>query len=309
MILANPQQLLKGMTTTFLEALMLAPDNLVGRLATYVSSNSDHEDYSWLGDVQQVTEFVDEVQFSGLSETAARGFLGTNKKFTGGLQVKRDDLSDEKTGGLALRIRDLATRAAMHADEQLAALLVAGTSTLGYDGDNLFSATHPARASAPAQSNLISQTGVTTAAVAADLNSALSALYGMLDEAGLPANRSYRKFFIIYPPAINKAMMEAVTAPVIAQTSNVQFSNVGFDLIAEPLISTASGGDDGDFYVGIQDAPVRGLIYQDREPVSFEALEAGSGSDLAFTKEVYSYKVRKRSVALPGRWQRIVKVQ
>jgi hypothetical protein len=39
--------------------------------------------------------------------------------------------------------------------------------------------------------------------------------------------------------------------------------------------------------------------------VSFEALESG---DEAFKREVYSYKVRKRSVAGYGRPQRMVRV-
>ena len=41
---------------------------------------------------------------------------------------------------------------------------------------------------------------------------------------------------------------------------------------------------------------------------SWEEPEEDSGSDEVMDQEVYKYKVRMRSKALPGRWQRIVKV-
>jgi phage major head subunit gpT-like protein len=308
MIVAAPSQLLKGLQALFIEQLAAEPESLVAKIATYVSSNSDKEDYAWLGEVAQLEEFVDEVHFEGLSDT---NYELRNKKFTGGLQVKRDDLADEKTGGIAMRIRDLASRAARHANKQLIDALINGDVDApvaqgggrGYDGVPFFYNAHPARGKqTTTQSNLVTATGTTTAATATDIASALAALINMLDEANEPLNEGAQRFFIVYPPAMQKPIAEAVTAGIIAQTSNVQFSGDSFDLIKQPRLTA---DDTADYYVGIADTPVRGLVYQDREPVSFEALEDG---DEAFKRELYSYKVRKRSVAGYGRWQRLVKV-
>lgn len=303
MIVYGPSQLEKGFKALFIEQLASEPEDLLVREATtLVSSDSDHEDYAWLGEVASLSEFVDEVQFEGLSDAS---YALINKKYVGGLAVKRDDLADEKTGGLALRIRDLAQRASRYRSKLLVDALIAGTSTVCYDADNFFSATHPKRGKQTAtQSNIVTQTGTTTALVQADLASAIAALYNFVDEAVEPLNESFSRLFICYPPALHKPIAEAVLAGVVSQTSNVQFSSESFSLIRQPRLTSTSAAN---FYVGISDALVRGLIYQDREPVSFEAQE-GPDSDSAFLREVYRYKVRMRGRAGYGRWQRMIKV-
>jgi len=313
MINALPQQLRKDVRSTFIEALDAgAATPLLDMCATYLQSQSDREDYAWLDEVPNLVQFVDEVQFQSLAETAAAGFAAINVKYTGGLSFKRDDLADEKTGGMAMRIKDLAARAMMHADYMLADLLIAGTSAdlvadgggQCYDGGALFSASHSARGSSGSQSNLLTGTGTTTAQCQADLNSAIAALYNLKDFSGKPVNRGFKQFCIVYPPALNKALSEAVGAEVVSQTSNVQFRNKQITMVQEPLLTADS---ETDYYLCIADAPVRGIIYQEREGVSLEAQE-NPDSDDAFKREVYNYKVRKRAVAIPGQWRRIVKI-
>jgi len=298
-ILANPIQLQRGLRNVFIEALMANSPLLLPSIATYLSSDGDRENLAWLGDVQGVSEFLGEVQFDGLSEAS---FEAINKKYTGGIQVKRDDLADEKTGGIAIRIQDLARRAVQYWDEMLVDVLVNGATYESYDSNALFSATHPARGSSGVQSNLVSYSGSSTANAQTDIGASIAALSNMLDEAGKPCNRGFRSIYVLAPPALSKPISEAVTAGVVANTSNVQFSGMQVEIITEPLLTATSAAE---YYVGIKDLPVRGLILQEREPVTFEALEDG---DVAFSKEVYSYKVRMRGIAKPGRWQRVVKV-
>jgi len=314
-VVAAPTQLLKGLQSTFIEALTAMPvrNQIFDTAATYVNSTHDDEDYAWIGEAPQVSEFVDEVQFDALSDAE---YSLINKKFTAGLQVKRDDLSDETTGGIRQRIMDLAARALRHSEKQLTDALINGDVNASvdqgggicYDGVTFFNATHPIRGKQTAtQSNLVTYTGNTTAQAQEDLKNAIAALMNMLDEAGEPLNEYCDEFYVIYPPALNKCITEAISAGVVSQTSNVQFTGLRWTLIPAPrLTSDATNA----YYVGCNcpGAALKALIYQDREPVTFEALEAGSGSDTAFMREVYSYKVRKRSVAGYGRWQRMVKI-
>lgn len=301
MILANPQQLLKGLQATFIEALMAPRKKVRESIATYVRSESDQEDYAWLGEVQQVVEWTGELETHALTETSGRGFNAVNLEFAGGLDIKLTDLEDEKTGGLHQRVQDLAVRADTHEDEQCVAVLTGNPD--GYDGVALFHDTHPARANSGAQDNIMTQSGTSTSQVQADSNDAMAYLCNVKDEAGLPANRGFRQLFVMYPPAINKAMREAFTADFISQTQNVQFTDDDIELIREPLLTAT---DAGDWYMGIKDFPVRGVLYQERKPVTFMALEGGS--DNAFFRHVYSYQATKRSVAKAGLFRRITKV-
>jgi phage major head subunit gpT-like protein len=298
-IVAAPYQLQKGIRSTFIEALMASPDSLVQRLATYIKSDSDQEDHAWLGEVGGIEEFIDEVTFKGLSDGK---YNLPNKKYTGGLQVKRDDLADEKTGGLQQRIRDLAVRAATYPNKLLIDAIVAGTTDLCYDGVSLFNNAHPIRGEQSAtQDNLLGGTGTTTAQVSADINTAISTLYSFKDEAGEPINENAQKFSIVYPSALHQSVHEAVRAGQISGTSNVAYDTGAFDLIGSPRLTDAN-----DWYMMISDPGMtRALIFQDREPVSFEALESG---DESFKREVYSYKVRMRCRVGFGKWQRAVKI-
>lgn len=295
-------QLRKDINGLFQESLMTTPSlPLMESCATLVKSTSDKEDYSWLDEVQDLNEFEDEVEFTALSQNVTP-YEAINIKYTGGLAFNRDDLNDDKVGGMRLRINDLSKRGFMHADVMIADVLT-GNPT-GLNAEALFSATHAARGSSGQQSNLLTGNGTTTANVATDLSLAIAALYNFLDYAGKPVNRGFRQIFVIYPPALNKQVLEAVEAPIVSQTSNVQFSRLQINPIMEPLLSADSAVD---YYVGIQDAPVRGILYQEREGLSFEAQESPESDD-AFKREVYNYKVRKRAVAKGGQWRRIVKV-
>jgi len=317
MIVSAPSQLIKGIQSLLIEALM-QPQSLpiFDAAATYVNSNSNLEDYAWLGEVAQVEEFVDEVQFESLSDAggsaSSTDLRLTNKKFTGGLEVLRDNLMDETTGGIRQRINDLTARAMRHVEAMLVLALTQGDVSASpdqaggnsYDGVTFFNATHTARGKqSSTQSNLISYSGSSTANAQTDLAASVTALQNFLDEAAEPLNEGVTEMYVIYPPALHKPIAEAITAQTISQTTNVQFSGLNWNLINAPRLTSHSAAE---YYVGANvPGGTKALIYQDREPVSFEALETG---DTAFTKEVYRYKVRKRAAAGYGRWQRMVRV-
>jgi phage major head subunit gpT-like protein len=313
MLVVAQQQITKGLTATFLEALSLPRQGMAENCATVIKSTSRKESYGWLGEVDQLEEFIDTVNAQDLSElgpvTVAGDlspFEGTNKTYVGALNIKQADIEDDQYGGLRMRTMDLATRAASHTDKLLDDLLLAGETTLCYDTDYMFTASHPARRSSGSQSNLFTGTGTTTALVMADIGSALTGLYNLLDEAGEPANEAFTEFVICYAPVMHRPIAEAVGAAIVAQTSNVQFLGKNITLMQRPRLTGTTDAMAHSYYIMIKDAPVRGMIYQDRLPPTFTAQE--NAGDDAFDKEIWKYKVRKRGFALPGRWQRICKV-
>lgn len=297
----NPSQLTKGARAIFMEAIATEA-NIVDRLATRVASDSDSEDYAWMGEPPQMDEFVDELKFTPMSDAT---YQLQNKTYTSGIAVRRKDLEDEKTGGIAMRIRQLAEVAGRHPNKLLTTALTEGTTNTGYDGVAFFSASHPARGQQSAtQSNLLTGSGTTTANVQTDLNAAVSALANFLAENNEPLNESFSRLVVVAPPILRKPLLEAVNAGIIAQTSNVQLADLGFDLIFSPRLTADSASD---FYVGIQDTAVRGLVFQDRVAMEFTAQD-NADADSAFTREEYRYKTRYRARAGYGLWQKMVKI-
>jgi len=298
----TPSQLEKGFRALFIEQLMMEPMNLVADIATMLDSQSNDEDIAWLGDVGPIEEAEDELTFYGLSDTS---YNLENKKYWGGLAIKRDDLNDDKVGGLRIRVMDLAQRARRKPNGLLIDALTNGTTATDFTGEAFFTATHTARGKASSSgelSNLITGDGTSTANCATNISEAIAALYNYEDEAGEIANEGFSQIFIVYPPALHKPISEAVRAGIISNTTNVQFGDHNINLIQTGRLTSDSAVD---YYIGISDALVRGLVWQDREPVTFEAQEQG---DTAFLKEVYAYKARFRGRAGYGRWQRLVKI-
>lgn len=303
----NPAALFKGARATFIESLAAQPPSFVDRVCTYVSSESADEDYAWIGESAQMSKIVDELQFNPLSD--ARYTL-TNATYGSGVQFKRTDITNQKNAAISGRIQGLAETAARHPDQLISEALINGTSaTLGlcYDGGAFFTATHPARGQQTAtQSNLLTGNGTTTANCATDIGLAVAALMGFKGENNEPINSGMSRFFIMVPSdgTIIKSTKEAIGASIISNTSNVQLSGMVWDYIVNPRLNSDSATD---YYIGIQDAALRGLIFQDRQPLTLEDQE-GSASDVAFVKEIYRYKARAERAVGYGRWQRLVKI-
>lgn len=303
----NPSMLAKGARATFIDGIMAAPDNWVPRIATYVSSDSADEDYGWIAEPKQMEEAVSgkQLPFQPLSDAT---YNLANKKYWMGLSVSKDDINDDKVGGLNQRIREMALVANKKPNALLTDALTGGTTagTMPFSAtEAFFSATHAARdGEGGTQSNLLTGTGTSVAQIQADIGSAMAALLGFLGENGEPVNEGFTNVFIMYPVAVMFAFQEALQAAIISSTSNVRFEQFTFDQIPNARLDATSAND---WYLGIQDVGIRGLVYQDREPVSFEAQD-GNESDAAFTREEYRYKTRMRGRAGYGRWQKIVKV-
>ena len=296
----NPAQATKGAKALFMQELAAQPPSLIDRVATYVSSESDAEDYAWMGEATQMEEAEDELKFVPMSNAT---YNLRNKKYWGGIALKRDDVNDDKVGGFGIRVREHAQTAARLPNKLITDVLT--TNPTGYDATALFSATHPARGQQTAtQSNLLTGSGTTVSQIATDVALAVAAMMNFKAENNEPMNEGFTKFFVMYPPALIKAVNEALYAQIVSNTSNVGLKDFTFDLIANPRLTADSAAD---FYVGIQDALVRGIVFQDREGLSFEAQD-GAESDAAFTREEYRYKSRRRCRAGVGRWQRIVKI-
>lgn len=303
----NPSQFTKGARALFQMGLVEAPPNWVDRIATYVSSDSYDEDYSWMGEAPQMVEAVsgDELMTKSVSDDT---YKLKNKKYWMGLSFSRDDINDDKVGGYPLKIRELAAVASWNPNKLLSSALTDGTSTtlgLHLHAGAFFRTDHPARGDQSSTvSNLLTGAGTSVANIRTDLGEGLEAFMDYVGENNEPRNVGFSRVFVMYPPALHFDMTEALTAAQISNTSNVRFGDFGFDLIPNPYLGPTS---ETDWYIGIQDTVVRGLVFQDREPVSLEVQDSAD-SDAAFTREEYRYKVRQRCRAGYGQYWKLIKI-
>ena len=306
MITFNPAQLTKGARGTFQKALILSPPNWVDRVTTVVDSDSDKEDYSWIGEAKQMEEFEDEIKFQPLSDNS---HTITNRKYMAGLSVKRDDLNDDRVGGLGMRITEMAMVANTLPNKLITDALTVGDTSEDYlhgeSGVAFFANNHPAQDDeGGTQSNLLTGTGTTTSQVLTDVLSSITKLIGFLGENGEPINEMAKDFFVMYPLGIMGSMIEALDATIISNTSNVRLADFNIDRIPNPRLDATSVND---FYVGIQSAMIKGLVFQLREPTTLE-VQDNAENDAAFVREEYRYKTRGRMRVGFARWNKLVKL-
>ena len=285
-----PNLLEDGLKTVFFEAL----DATIGdyeRIATIVGSESDQENYAWLGAVPAIREFTDERMPLGLLE---HDYAIRNKTWESSIAVERSAIEDDKYGQIKLRVMSLAREAKRHMDELVFGLLKDGFAAACYDGQNFFDTDH-----AEGESGTQSNKG-TTALSAVALQAAITAMMKYKDDRGKLLGVT--PDLLIVPPDLQWTAMELLESTYWpgegAVTANTA-SNVlkgKLDLLVSPYLTDAN-----DWFVLSTKGVVKPIILQSRTPIEFAALEADSES--GFMRDEYIYGVRARYNAGYGLWQ------
>jgi len=294
-LLYSATSLEKGLKTLFLQNFS-AESTLADRLCFVESSASDKEKYEWLGQAPQMAELVGERKITPLSST---GYELENTTYESTVSISRNHLEDNQTGSIRRRIQQMAQTASAHVNKLVINALINGTTNTGYDGAAFFANSHTARGDSGAQDNLLAGSATTTAGLATDLAAAKASMLNFLDEAGEPFHGDGNlALTVVAPPALEKNFREVLGAGVISQTDNMQSGMA--DLVISPRLTDAD-----DWYVLRTDNLARGLIFQQRSPIEFSALE--SNTESSFLKEVYMYGVRARYGVGYAFWQSAIK--
>ncbi|HQE29979.1 MAG TPA: Mu-like prophage major head subunit gpT family protein, partial [Phycisphaerae bacterium] len=241
MAVINTGLLTKGLRSEFFDRFDKTPTHYQD-LATRIPSTSDAETYKWLGTVPRMREWGTGRLAKGLR---TESYSVENLKYETTIEVDRDEIADDRTGQIRIRVGELAQRAATHKDYLLAQLLING-ATAGhnsYDGVTFFSNAHVSGSSG-SQSN-----DLTCAAAATDntptteefktaLKQAIAQMLTFKDDQGEPLPLNMGGLVCVVPPTMLFTAMEAVNASVINQTSNVMAGVAR--VIALPWLTTAT---------------------------------------------------------------------
>ena len=284
-----PQLLLAGLKAIFFDAYTAAPTNWE-QIATVVPSEKDTEQYAWLGSVPKMREFTDERLPAGLLE---HDYSIKNKTWEASIAVDRAALEDDQYGQIKLRVQSLAEETKWHQDELVYTLLAAGfADTLGvcYDGQYFFDDDH-SEGDSGTQSNVGSSS--------LDIDSLKATFIAMMkfkDDKGKPMG--IIPDTLIIPADLQWTAQELILSVYgkdwIGQ-DNVM-SKAGLSIIVSPYLT-----DTNDWILACTKRIVKPVIFQNRIPVEFDALEGNSEN--GFMRDQYVYGVRARYNVGYGLWQ------
>jgi len=108
-------------------------------VSTIMDSDRRQEDYGMLGNSPAVREWLGDRKFK---ELRSSDYFLKNKKWESSLKVAKDDISDDNLAMYPPMIKDLADEATHHPDELLFDTLLAGESSVGFDGQNFYDTDH-----------------------------------------------------------------------------------------------------------------------------------------------------------------------
>jgi phage major head subunit gpT-like protein len=298
MAIKNTGLNLAGVRSNFFQAYDAAVEMArFNELTTRLESNKDSESYKFLGAIPRMREWGTGRKAVGVR---TESYSVDNLKYESTIEVDRDEISDDQTGQIMLRIRELAARSAQHKDFLLSQLLINGAPTgfNSYDGVPFFNAAHVSGDSG-SQSNILTPAAVdadapTTAECKTALGAAIARMLGFVDDTGEPMSLDATGLVVVCPPTQYIAWLEALSATIIANTTNVLSG-------AAKIMPFSRLTDASKFYVLKTDVPVRPFVFQDREPLEFA--EQAEGSSEQFMREKYYYGVRARYNVTYGYWQ------
>jgi phage major head subunit gpT-like protein len=301
MAVINTGLLTRGLRSEFLDR-MGKVKTYYQDLSTRIPSTLDSETYRWLGTVPRMREWGTGRLARGLR---TESYSVENLKYEATIEVDRDEIADDQTGQIRIRIGELAQRAATHKDYLLGQLLVNG-GTAGfnsYDGVPFFSHSHVSGQSGTQDNDIAYDASVPSDPSGEEMRGAFKQAIGRLlsfkDDQGEPMALSPEGLVCVVPPSMLYAALETVNAAMIGQTSNV-LSGVA-RVISLPGLSATDT-----FYLLKTDGVVRPFIFQDREPIEFGAL--AEESEEGFKREKWLFGVRARYRMIYGYWQFAVRV-
>lgn len=296
MAVINTGLLAAGLRSEFFARLAAAPTHYQD-LATRVPSSTHTEVYRWLGSTPQMREWGQGRLVRGLR---GERYSLENLKYEATLEVDRDEIADDQTGQIRVRVAELAERAATHKDYLIAQLLERGGEAgfCSYDGVPFFSDLHESGASG-LQGNVMEVSASLPAEPSAmefreALVEATGKLLGFKDDQGEPMSVSADGLVAVVPPTMYIAAQECLGSTLFNSTTNVLQGAAR--VISYPwLISSDT------WYLLKTNGTVRPFIFQDREPIEFTAL--GEDSEEGFKREKFLFGVRARYRIAYGYWQ------
>ncbi len=297
MTLINTGLVASGLKSSFFERFN-AVTTFYQDLCTEIPSTKDKENYKWLGATPKMREWGTGRLARGIR---TESYDISNQKYESTIEVDRDEIDDDQTGQIKIRVNEIAVQAATHKDFLVSDLLKNGATSgfNSYDGVSFFNDAHASGASGNQDNKLAATTTTdpnnpTTAEFKKALTAAIAALLGFKNDQGDPLSITATGLACVVPPSMYLTALEAVSATLVGNNSNILQGAAR--VIAYPWLA----GAPTKFYTLKLDVIIRPFIFQNRSPIEFNALD--ENSDEGFRREKFLYGVRARYAVTYGHW-------
>lgn len=301
MAVINTGLVTKGVLSTFREELRTIEPRF-GQWSTRVPSTTATENYRWLGTVPNMREWGTGRLAKGLR---SESYDVENLKYELTIEVDRDEISDDQTGTINLRVREMARRAALHKDFLIGQLLINGATSgfNSYDGLTFFNVAHVSGDSGN-QSNLLTPAATdadnpTVAECKTGIQSAIGTMMDYNDDNGQPSALDMNGLVVVCHPLVQWPFREALNSALISNTDNV-LRGVA-DVVPYPYLT-----EEEDWFLLKTSEVLKPFIFQDREPIELTSLDTPD-TDEGFNREKYLYGVRARYRLTFGEWRYCIK--
>ena len=225
-----------------------------------------------------------------------------DKTYESTIAVDRRAIEDDQLDLIRLRIRDLAFRVSAHRQQIVTEALAGGFTNTGFDGQALFSTTHPVN-------NGTYSNRTTNPLSAAAVADAISQMMVVPDDSGTPLGIAPDT--LVVGPKLQWAAGEIIDSPVVvykgsttdtASPTNYRNALQGrLNLVVSPFLT---GTYDAYWFLLDTKRPIRAVLLQQRSdvPVEFAALDNSNASESAFMRDRFMYGVRGRYNVGVGLW-------
>ena len=286
----------------------------VDGVSNLFDSDQNSETYAFLGMSPRMREWIGGRQAKGLS---GNGVTIINRHYEATLELQKKDVRRDKTGQIRVRVEEFADAGLTHWASLLSQLILAGDSTVCYDGQYFFDTDH-SEGSSGVQSNSISVTlsglpalihGSTTAPSVEEMQQAIlrgvAAVIGFKDDKGEPMNESARTFLVMVPVGLYltaAAAVSAISTKALQQNFNPNFIE-GLDIKVQmnPRLTWTTK-----FAVFRTDSPIKALIRQREQDEQVKA--KAEGSEFEFDNDAWQFGIDAWRNVGYGYWQRAVLV-
>lgn len=282
-------------------------------VGSVVPSNSETENYNWLGTVPQLSVWEGEALKQQLPNYSA---TLTNVEYIAALGVNKNDIRRDKTGQIGQRMRGLGRRAATHWESLVSTLILAAESASGsdisgqaYDGQAFFDTDHSYTGSnyTTNQSNDLSggvwnvatATAPTADEAAQCVLDMVGNFYALKDDQGEPINGDARNFQIqvgtvaLWSPFSQAVGLQNLSSGASNPVSGLSQQGINIDVVLNPRLSASTTK----VYGFRTDGDIKPFILQDEVGLSVEE-DAGTVTD----KEVTIAATATRAAGF-GLWQ------
>ncbi len=280
-----------GLSTSYEQGYAL-PEPWAPSIAMFVPSDTELETYGWMDRIPKMRQWVGP---RTVNNAPLRSRSVTNLDWELTESIPRNKFLDDKLGLYSGIAKNMGWQARKLHDQQLATLIQAGTTTVGFDNVNFFSASHLTDiddAASAAQSNLLS-----LALTPSNFSAARAKMRSWKGRDGQPLGS--RGSLLVVPPSLEEAAVNLTQADQIAPALFGGQTQVGGQTntlkgSAKVLVIDELESEPTAWYLLDDSGMIKPFVVQERQAPNFVYLNNPTDPNVFWNKN-YIFGVDSRS--------------